>query len=382
MKFRKDELDKNWKSNALVGCICVLFFVILINLGKIFGVLSSLQPLFIGIAVAYVINPLAVFFSNTVFKAIKKEKLKWVLSTVLAIIVVLLILSLMAMLLVPQIVDSVVSLAENYTVYISHLERFLLSFGERFGMTETIEEFIKSISAEDGLVNTIGEFVENNAVKILNQTTTIGAAAVNWMIGAIFAIYFLLAKSGIQETFFKLSSLIFSPLNNEKLRIVLRKFNNIFSKYIVCEILDAAIVGVVNYIFMTIAKMPNAIFISFVVAVANLAPTFGPIVGGAIGGFILLLIKPMAVIPFLIFTFALQTVDGYILKPKLFGDALNVPGVIILIAIIVFGKLMGVVGVLISIPVAAILVYIYKELLIPKLELNRDLEKYKKDMQQ
>ena len=152
------------------------------------------------------------------------------------------------------------------------------------------------------------------------------------------------------------------------------KFNAIFSKYIVCELADALIIGALNAVFMKIFRMPYVLIISVIVAVTNLIPTFGPLIGGGIGAFILLLIKPTAVIPFLIFTLIVQTLDAYLIKPKLFGNALNVPGVLILIAIIIFGKLMGVTGMLLAIPFAAILVYLYTERLVPWLEKRKKKE--------
>jgi predicted PurR-regulated permease PerM len=152
---------------------------------------------------------------------------------------------------------------------------------------------------------------------------------------------------------------------------VLTRFNEIFTQYIAVELMDAILVGLVNYIFMTIAGMPNTLIVSCVVGVTNLAPTFGPIVGAAVGALILLLVKPSAVIAFLIFTVILQTVDGYVLKPKFFGSALSVPSALILIAIIAFGKMFGITGMLLAIPVAAIFVYLYNELLIPALEARK-----------
>ena len=88
------------------------------------------------------------------------------------------------------------------------------------------------------------------------------------------------------------------------------------------------------------------------------------------------------ILPFLIFTLVIQLLDSYLIKPKLFGGALNVPGLVILIAIIVFGKLFGVLGMLIAIPAAAILVYFYSEVLLPWLELRQELKEYRKDMGQ
>jgi predicted PurR-regulated permease PerM len=114
--------------------------------------------------------------------------------------------------------------------------------------------------------------------------------------------------------------------------------------------------------------MPYAVFCSVVVAITNLAPTFGPFVGAFIAAVILLLAKPDAVIPFLIFTLALQLIDGYVIKPRLFGSALNVPSFLVLVFLVVGGKLWGVPGVLLAIPLAAILTYIYSEIVVPWLK--------------
>ena len=164
--------------------------------------------------------------------------------------------------------------------------------------------------------------------------------------------------------------LVLRSRSYDRTQLMFRKFHSIFSKYIFCEILDAVLIGLCNGVFLLIWGMPDALFISAIAAITNLAPTFGPIVGAAIGSFILLLVEPACILPFLIFTLVIQLMDSYLVKPKLFGGVLNVPGVIILISIIVFGKLLGVVGMLLAIPIAAILVYFYSELLIPRLELR------------
>ena len=99
----------------------------------------------------------------------------------------------------------------------------------------------------------------------------------------------------------------------------------------------------------------------------NLAPTFGPIVGCVIGCVLLLIVNPWQAFVFLIFTIILQTIDGYILKPKLFGGTYGVSSVWILISIIVFGRMFGIVGILLAIPLAAIIDFIYKDFIWVKL---------------
>ena len=144
--------------------------------------------------------------------------------------------------------------------------------------------------------------------------------------------------------------------------------NGILNRYVIFDLIDGLIVGTVNAIFMAILGMQYSGLVSVVVGVTNLVPTFGPLVGAIIGGFILLMVKPVHALFFVIFTINLQTIDGYVIKPKLFGGTLGVSGLWILIVIIAGGRIYGIVGILLAIPIAAILDYIYREMLLPALE--------------
>ena len=119
---------------------------------------------------------------------------------------------------------------------------------------------------------------------------------------------------------------------------------------------------------MGIAGMPYVGLVSFVVAITNLIPTFGPVFGAVIGAFVLVLIKPWYALAFLAFTMILQIIDGYILKPRLFGSSLGVSGLWILIGVIVGGRMFGIAGILAAIPAVAILDDMYREMLLPRLE--------------
>ena len=147
-----------------------------------------------------------------------------------------------------------------------------------------------------------------------------------------------------------------------------------FNSYIVYNLIDSLIIGTLNAIFMLILGMDYMGLISFIVALFNLIPTFGPLIGGAIGAFILLLVRPLHALIFLGFTVILQLFDGYVLKPKLFGDSLGVSGLWILVGVIVGGKMFGVVGILLSIPVVALIDFLYSNYLLPALERKRGIK--------
>ena len=134
----------------------------------------------------------------------------------------------------------------------------------------------------------------------------------------------------------------------------------ILIRYVGGDLLDGFVIALINFLFMVIMGMPYPLLISFVVGMTNLCPTFGPIVGGLIGAFILVLVNPWYALWFLIFTLVLQTLDGYIIKPKLFGDTFGVPSVWILVMIIVGGRIFGFWGIMLAIPFTAMFAYIFE----------------------
>ena len=141
--------------------------------------------------------------------------------------------------------------------------------------------------------------------------------------------------------------------------------DSILMNYLGQTMLDSLIIGVINAVFMLLCRMPYTGLISVIVAVTNLIPNFGPIIGAVFGGFILLLVNPWQALYFIVFTFVLQFFDAYILKPKLFSNSLGVSGLLILVMSIVLGNLGGIVGVLLAIPAAAILSFIYNDYFLP-----------------
>jgi len=381
MKIHLNENSGKWKAFAIAGCICVFAYVVLSNLGVIFtkigGFLNYFQSIFFGIIISYIVNPLANLIDKGATKLIKKDKARWSFSVLVTMILVLVLFIVFLMAVIPTLFENVDSLLSNMDKYLADLEEKASAISPNFkGLVSSAYTYL---TKKTGSINKISDLLSSNLGNLVESLSSVGTIVVNWLIAYVISIYILLAKEDICEFFRKLTTLVLSPMNYCQVTHFIKKFNLIFTKYIICELLDAVIVGGANFVFMICMRMPDALFISIIVGITNLAPTFGPIIGGAFGAFILVLIKPEAVLPFLLFTVFIQTIDGYVIKPKFFGGALNVPGVLILSAIIVFGKMMGIVGMLIAIPIAAILSYLYTEIFIPWLELKKDLEQYKKE---
>ena len=377
MKISWKLMNKHWGGFTLAACVVVAFYVALTHVGAIMdgvkAVVHFCQPVIIGAVMAYILNPMARYIRRTLFGRLRSRRVAGGLSVLLTVLIVLIVLLLLLGMLIPQLVTSVAGFVDNLDTYVASLQRFVKAMGLQ---SEELEQRLSElVSDENGLLQQVVDMITKNIGRVLKVSSSIGSQAINWVISFILAIYLLGDKTRLARAMREFFGLVLPDRAYERSAAVWKRFNEIFSRYIVCEIMDALIVGGSNYLFMIATGMPYALLVSAVVGVANLAPTFGPIVGAGIGGFILLLVKPVLVLWFLGFTIILQTIDGYLIKPKMFGDALNVPAILILASIIIGGRMFGVVGILLAIPCAALLEYIYHDLFVPWLRVRKALRR-------
>ena len=373
MKQKWQEMKQKWGSLVLGACVVVLFFVAVSHIDIVWNALKyifrMLLPIVIGAGIAYMLNPFAIFYDRTIFKKIKNRKVSWGISVVLTLIVLILLLFLLLYSLIPQLITSIGGFIENIDSYLRSLQELIDRWD--FVPQDLVDTIKGWIGSEGNLLSKALTLLMDNIGTIISKSSSFTAGTINWGIGFIIAIYFLAGKQKVLNLFKKLLQLTTNDEHYSDITAVGVKFNSIFAKFITVDLIDALIIGVVEYIFMLAVGMPYALVISVVVAVANLVPTFGPIVGAVIGVIFLLLANPIYALWFLIFTVILQTIDGYILKPKMFGEVLNVPGILIMIAIVVFGRIMGVVGIFLAIPFSAIIVYLLDEYAFPRLEIHK-----------
>ncbi len=367
MKFNRDWLEKRWVAYTIATCSAVVLYMILSNLGNIFYGLKVIyrivSPLVIGLITAYIISPLVSLIRNNLLKGIKKEHLKSKLAVAFALIIIVLVIALLMFALIPQLFFSVKTLINNMDTYISSLQ--LLLHNVSVAASERNIDISGITGIGDNILKTLSKIFPENMDRIVATSVNISKAIFDMVIGLFLAIYFLADKERLQGSLSRLLKRIIKEKKYAAFASFWARCNSILIRYIAFDIIDGIIVGVANFFFMSIMNMPYAVLVSVVVGITNLAPTFGPMAGFIIGGFILVLVNPWDALWFLVFTVVLQTIDGYILKPKLFGGTLGIPGVWILISIIVGSRMFGVAGILLAIPFAAIVDFIYHDLIFP-----------------
>lgn len=371
-KFKEALMNKPWVAYTFAACSAVVLFLLLSNLvqvkNAVSAVLSVFTPVFIGLIVAYLFNPVSSFFERTVFKKMKKESTRHVCGVVLTIVILVLFLAVLLLALIPSIVASISKLIGNWSIYTKKLED-IVKWAEGLAIVKKFNiDFSNITSLIDNSMEKAFAFVKGNYKSILSTVGDVGKGVTNFVIGILFGFCFLIGKNGILKVFNKLRSAVSTKEKIERRNKLWSNCNKIFLQYVGSTLLDALIIGVVTFIFLLIAKMPYAPLIALVVAITNIIPTFGPMIGNLIGCFFIILESPLKALIFFIFTCVLQSVDGMVIKPKLFSDSLGIPGIWTLVLIILGGKLGGMAGILLAVPCAAILVIIYQETIVPRLD--------------
>lgn len=379
MKFDRNKLGTKWRDYAVAGVVIVAAYLILSHL-DLFGrgiakFCGFIMPVIIGIVIAYVMDPLVKIFEKKVFYRVERPRLRRNISIVCTALVVLIFLAVLIVALIPQVVDSVVTFLENIDSYVSKLQQLLSSLGEKAQSSGVAFDLSGLMQSGSDFIGKLTDIFPDDPTSLLNTSVNIGKSMLNLVIEFILAIYFLIDKKQLAAGLKRFLRALLPETAYRRGGKFWGRCNYILIRYIGCDLLDGLIVGVSNFVFMLITRMPYGVLISVVVGVTNLAPTFGPIAGGVIGFFVLFMVRPWYALWFLIFTIILQTIDGYVIKPNLFGDTLGISSVWVLVSIIVFGRMFGVVGLLIAIPAAAIIDYIYHGAFLPWLEKRRKAAK-------
>lgn len=357
----------------------IVFYLALSQIGAITDKISEfiqvLQPFIIGFSIAYLLNFVLDFYENKVLEhqIFKKVKLKSKrgLGLLLTYITAFIVLGLFIQFVLPQLVDSIIGLANDIPGYITNGTKMLeeamlnLDLGEEF--YNTIVENINSF------INYIIKLATNLIPVMGGMLATIASSIWNIILGIIISVYMLIDK----ERFFGLSKkVIYAFLSEEKAEKVIElthRSNLTFGKFLSGKILDSTIIGVLTFIVLKIFDMPYALLVSVIIGVTNIIPFFGPFIGAIPSFIIILFISPTKALWFILIVLIIQQIDGNIIGPKILGDSIGISAFWILFSIMIAGKVLGFVGMIIGVPLFAVIYSLIKEVVEEKLR-NKGLK--------
>ncbi len=371
----RDKPYFKWGTTALVVIIIsILLVVIFTDIPGFFSVLKGfgaiLSPLVAGVVFAFLLNPLVKFVDTRLCPVLEKkkqknpkaryspQKLSRAAGIVFALVIAVLLVYAFFSMLLPQLYESVMGIVASAEDYYRSIETWA---NKLLQDNPEIQSYVEA--ALDEVYNFLRNWVSTSLLsdmqKLLSTLTTSVIAVVksvaNLLIGLVASIYMLWSKDLFQAQAKKLIVAVFRPSAADHLFYLGRETNKIFNGFVIGKIIDSAIIGVLCYFGMLILKLPYPILVATVIGITNVIPFFGPIIGAVPCAFLILLVNPLQCFYFVIFVICLQQLDGNVIGPKILGNTIGISGFWVLVSITVAAGLFGFAGMLLGVPVFAII---------------------------
>ena len=395
----KKEMDKYFKIGLTAfGTVaaCIIFFFAIFRIEEIMefigNILKAAEPVIIGLVLAYLLMPVKNYIEKPAYKLLQKTRLKEKqkkdfargISITGAIIFLFVVLAFLASIIVPALASSIMGLIDKMPKYVASF----ISWLEEVGITDTsiavmIGDYITELTSD------VEQWAKNEMIPLVQQyigTITSGVYSVlktflNFIVGIFVVIYVM----SIQETLVgqakKIIYAFFSPKKGNLIIDTLRKSNKIFGGFIIGKLVGSAIIGVICYIGCLILGIPSSLLVAVIVGITNVIPFFGPFIGAIPSVLLVLIQSPIHGLYLAIFILILQQIEGNIIEPKILGDTTGLSSFWVLFSILIAGGLFGFFGLLLGVPIFAVIYYICQQMIKYRMEkrnLSNDTEDYVK----
>lgn len=337
--------------------IAILFFTILNKFKDIKRsiqfIITILFPFLLGIGIAFILNNPEKWVENKLLKNVPLQKNhKRILATLIVFILAIGFLILFFSIIIPNTVDSVRQFSTNIAVYSDTFISYTKDFAYRMNISEKqVEQMLINFD----ITKKITSIVTESIPKIASYSYSFVKGFINLILAFVSAFYILLDRETLVKGIKKLNYSLFDKNFANYLTLWTNDAKTVFEQYIVGNIIDSFIVGVLCYVVILFLKIPYTNMIALIIGVTNVIPVFGPFLGAIPVIIILCLIDPLSALIFAIVIFIIQQIDGNIIKPIVLGDKLGMSGFWILFSVTVGGALFGVVGMFLGVPIFALI---------------------------
>lgn len=358
----------DWKTCFRVGASVFVLFLCIHYWPNISGFIgkcfTAAAPVFTGFVMAYIINILMSFYERHFFPKSKKKavaKSRRPVSLTGAILTVIGVIALVIVLIVPQLVNCIEMLVAQLP---GAIEKLVAKLN---GLSFVSDELIASLASIDWksrigdiahtLFSGVGD-VMNVAVSAVSSVFT-GLMA--FVIGFIVALYLLTDKDRLGGQCKRVMKKWIPARFLEKTMYVVTVADDCFHRFIVGQCTEAVILGTLCMIGMLILRLPYAPMVGALIAFTALIPIVGGLIGAGVGAFLILMVSPVKALIFIIFIIVLQQIEGNLIYPKVVGSSMGLPALWVLAAVTVGGGVLGIGGMLIGVPMAAVVYRLIKE---------------------
>ena len=353
---------------VLLLLVAAVFVVMRWSLVAALGakIANILAPVIYGAVFAYLLNPVYNRVQAAVMKMTEKiitqeegrKRLGGFLGTLASLFLLVAVVVGLISMLIPQLINSISGVMETLPASINNLEIWLEKIlADNPDLEQQVMQHYGA--AADYLQNWLTNVVVPNIYRIIGSVSSgvvlVVRAVFDILIGLIVMVYLLNMKEKLLAQAKMIIYGVFPLKIANKVIEEGRYVHQVFGGFIIGKLLDSLIIGLICFVLLGFANMPYVLLVSVIVGVTNVIPFFGPFIGAIPSAFLILLSDPMKCLYFLIFILLLQQFDGNILGPKILGDSTGLSSFWVLFSILLFGGLMGFVGMIIAVPTFAVI---------------------------
>ena len=353
---------------VLLLLVAAVFVVMRWSLVAALGakIANILAPVIYGAVFVYLLNPVYNRVQTAVMKMTEKiitqeesrKRLGGFFGTLASLFLLVAVVVGLISMLIPQLINSIRGVMETLPSSINNLEIWLEKvLADNPDLEQQVMQHYGA--AADYLQNWLTNVVVPNIYRIIGSVSSgvvlVVRAVFDILIGLIVMVYLLNMKEKLLAQAKMIIYGVFPLKIANKVIEEGRYVHQVFGGFIIGKLLDSLIIGLICFVLLGFANMPYVLLVSVIVGVTNVIPFFGPFIGAIPSAFLILLSDPMKCLYFLIFILLLQQFDGNILGPKILGDSTGLSSFWVLFSILLFGGLMGFVGMIIAVPTFAVI---------------------------
>lgn len=369
--FTNKRMNELSVKNALV---IITYAVVLITaflhlndiIAIVYKILDLLRPFIYGFALAYIFNIPMKFFLTKLPQEVKK--CRKLLSAVLSLVVILVIFGFIFNIVVPQLVSSVQTFIEAFPQYITQTQELAMKYLNEYSLNDELMKQFTMYSSE--IQKYISEMLKSLLPALIDTTMGITSSIANVFMALVIAVYITISQQTLLGQVRRFGYAFLPRSKFDFIKHVCEVANKTFANFISGQMIEAVIIGVLCYIGCLILRIPYAPIVSVIIGCTNIIPIFGPIIGTAICGILILFVSPIQAIIFVIFGICLQQFESNLIYPKVVGNSVGLSGLWVLFAITIGGGLFGLMGMVLGLPTFAVLYFLLKEEMARRIQLK------------
>lgn len=344
----------------------------------------TLRPVFYGMVLAFLLLPIQRGFNRLLTGCVagkqtsgeQEQKLLRFLSTILSLTLAALIVYLLLSLVLPEVYRSIKGLVQACPGYFEKLQTLLAGFFENnpdiqalvlnyYDRAETYfeswfnAELLPNFESLGSTLSWLRQSILPNVTGVMSNVSAVLFGTLyllkDLLVAVIVSIYLLMRKDVFAAQSKKLVYSIFPLRWAEGIVEETRRAYHILSGFINGKLLDSLIIGLIALVCCNLFRFPYPALVATIIGVTNIIPFFGPFIGAIPCAMLIFLVSPKQCLYFIIFVFILQQFDGNILGPKILGDSTGLASFWVLFSILLFGGLFGFAGMVLGVPVFAMI---------------------------